>query len=684
MARPGVAPPASTVETACPLDCPDACSLTVTLRGGRITSIDGTHSNEVTRGYICAKIRRFDRRVYGDDRVLHPAVRRGAKGRGEFRRVTWDQALDEIAARLHQIRQRAGGEAILPLCYGGSNGLLTQDFADAILFRRLGASRLLRTVCAAPTGAANQGLYGRMASTVYQDYPEARLILLWGVNPGVSGIHLMPFLKEARARGATLVTIDPRATTVARQSDIHLAVRPGTDLAVALSLHRHLFESGLADEAFLSAHATGAGVLRERAREWTFERAAAESGVAATEIARVADLYARTSPALVKCGWGLERNRNGGSAAAAILALPAVGGKFGVRGGGYSMSNSASWNIQRPWLTDAEGDTRAVNMNQVGRELTAPSGRPIEALFVYNCNPAVTLPDQRRVLEGLAREDLFTVVFDQVLTDTAAYADVLLPATTFLEHFDYAKAYGPLSLHLARPVIEPVGESRSNTEVFMDLVRRLGLSRSGDPDDDLDAMLQSLSGLPLPLGDEIRAAWKATPPFGGRPVQFVDVFPNTPDRKVHLCPPHLDQQAPRGLYGYQPDPAPARYPLALISPASERTVSSTLGELDRQDVVLQVNPADAASRGIDDGDEVRVVNDLGEVRVRARVTPAVRQGTVSMPKGAWRRHTLNGWTANTLVADALTDLGGGACFNDARVDVERLSAGSAASVGPGV
>jgi anaerobic selenocysteine-containing dehydrogenase len=669
MALPAVAPPESVVETACPLDCPDACSLRVTLRGGRIASIDGSTANPVTRGYICGKVRRFDRRVYGDDRLHFPVVRRGAKGLGVFQRATWDEALDLVATRLADTVRQSGGEAVLPLCYGGSNGYLTQDFADAILFRRLGASRLLRTVCAAPTGAANLGLYGKMASTVYHDYPEARLILLWGVNPGVSGIHLMPFLKEARARGAIIVVIDPRTTTIARQADLHLPVRPGTDLVVALAMHRHLFEAGLADAAFLEAHTTGAADLRARALPWTFDRAAEVSGVPETLVARVADLYARSSPALVKCGWGLERNRNGGSAAAAVLALPAVGGKFGVRGGGYSMSNSASWNIERSWLQDADTTTRAVNMNHVGRELLEPSGTPVRALFVYNCNPAVTLPDQERVIRGLAREDLFTVVFDQVLTDTAAYADVVLPATTFLEHYDYAKAYGPMALQLARPVIEPVGESRPNHDVFMDLVKRLDLGRPEDPDDELEAMLSSLSAMPAGVGEGLKTDWRAEPEHGGRPIQFVDVFPNTPDRRVHLCPPELDRQAPDGLYTYQPDPATARFPLALISPASERTVSSTLGEIDRRDVVVDLNPMDAAPRGIEDGDRVALVNAQGEVHVKARLTSHVRPGTVSMPKGVWRRHTGNGWTTNRLVPDTLTDLGGGACFNDARVEV---------------
>jgi anaerobic selenocysteine-containing dehydrogenase len=458
---------------------------------------------------------------------------------------------------------------------------------------------------------------------------------------------------------------------VGRQADLYLPVKPGTDLVVALAIHRHLFEEGLADESFLAAHTSGADQLRERARPWTFERAAAVSGVAAERLRELAELYARTTPALVKCGWGLERNRNGGSAAAAVLALPAVGGKFGVRGGGYSMSNSATWNIERTWLRDQEPATRAVNMNQVGRELTSPSGTPIRSLFIYNCNPAVTLPDQARVLRGLQREDLFTVVFDQVLTDSALYADVVLPATTFLEHYDYAKAYGSLALQLARPVIEPVGESRSNNEVFMDLVRRMDLSRDGDPEDDIDAMMASLAELPGSIGQELRETSRATPPYGGRPVQFVDVMPKTADGKVHLCPPALDAEAPLGLYGYQEDPASERYPLALISPASDRTVSSTLGELPRTDVVVEINPSDAEARQIEDRDEVRLFNEQGEVRLMARVTHLVRPGTVSMPKGVWRRHTSNGWTSNVLVPDTLADLGGGACFNDTRIDVEK-------------
>src|SRR4051812_32408230 len=470
----------STIRTACPLDCPDSCTLDVTVEQGRIQKIDGGDANPVTRNFICAKVRRFGERIYGEDRVLYPAVRKGAKGQGTFTRVGWDEALDLIAARMADIKARHGGEAILPFYYGGSNGLLTQSTNDAELWRRFGTSRLATTVCAAPTGAANQALYGKMPGVVYQDYPHAKLIVLWGVNPSASGIHLIPFVKEAQANGATLVVIDPRSTSLAKKADLHLGVRPGTDLPVALALHRVLFEEGHADRAFLDTHTHGADRLRAAAAPWTIERAAREAEIDPADLRRLADLYVASSPALVRCGWGLERNRNGGSAAAAVLALAAVGGKFGVRGGGYSMSNSLAYGIKAAaWMNETpEPPTRLVNMNHLGRALLDYTDPPVKMLFVYNCNPLATVPDQNRVLKGLEREDLFTVVFEQVLTDTARYADVILPATTFLEQYDIAKGYGPITLQLVQPVIEPRGEARTNAEVFSELAERLGIGRA--------------------------------------------------------------------------------------------------------------------------------------------------------------------------------------------------------------
>jgi anaerobic selenocysteine-containing dehydrogenase len=661
----------STVRSACPLDCPDSCSIDVTVENGRVVKIDGSDDNPITRNFICGKVRRFPERLYGQDRLLYPAVREGAKGQGTFVRVTWDEALDLIASRMEEIRDRKGAEAILPFCYGGSNGLLTQDTNDAVLFRGFGTSRLARTVCAAPTGAANMALYGKMAGVTYHDYPHARLIILWGVNPAASGIHLVPYLKEARRAGARLIVVDPRATSLARQADIHLAVRPGTDLPVALAIHRFLFEEGHADQTFLAAHATGAEELRARAREWTFERAADVAGIDAATLRQAAELYAESSPALVRCGWGLERNRNGGAAAAAVLGLPAVAGKFAVRGGGFSMSNSATLGIKAAsWMNDTpEPPTRVVNMNHLGRALLEYDNPSVDMLFVYNCNPLATMPDQNRVLAGLQRQDLFTVVFDQVFTDTARYADVVLPSTTFLENYDIARGYGSISLQLVRPAIEPVGEARSNPEVFSQLAERLGV---GSAEEEIDTLLRVSSRLPPAIGSELMERGSVTPPYDGAPVQFTDVFPLTPDHKVHLFPAELDQQAAGGFYTYREDPATAGYPLALISPASEKTVSSMLGELRERAAMVQMNPQDAAERGLSHEDPVRVFNDLGEVHVPLAINKDIRPGTVSLAKGLWRKSTYNGSTSNALVPDTLTDVAGGACFNDARVEVALL------------
>jgi len=512
-------------------------------------------------------------------------------------------------------------------------------------------------------------LYGKMPSIAYQDFAEARLIILWGVNPSASGIHLIPYIREAKRRGATLVAIDPRTTPLAKQADIHLAVRPGTDLPIALAIHRYLFEEGHANQAFLNEHACGAERLRERASHWTFERAAAEADVPADDLRRVAELYASTRPALIRCGWGQERNRNGGSASMAILALPTVAGAFGERGGGYAMSNSASWGIVNTWA-DREPPTRVVNMNQLGRALLEYADPPVKVLFVYNSNAAVTTPDQGRVLRGLEREDLFTIVFDQVMTDTARYADVILPNTTFLEGYDLVKSYGPWTLTLGKPVIEPVGESRSNAEVFGELLARAGVSEETDPRGELEEMLNVIARLPENVSEQVRENGAAAAPFDGRPIQFRDVWPRTQDRKVNLFPAALDREAPSGLYGYQPDPSTQEFPLSLISPASDKTISSTLAELPRPEVRLLMHPEDAAERSLKDGDDVRVFNALGEVRCKVHLGGWIRRGTVSLPKGIWKKHTANGFTATVLVPDTLTDLGGGACFNDARVQVE--------------
>ncbi|HEX7185700.1 MAG TPA: molybdopterin-dependent oxidoreductase [Thermoanaerobaculia bacterium] len=665
--------PLQTLTLGCPLDCPDACSLEVQVEGGRVVKVDGDHRNPMTQGYICAKVRRFPELLYGEGRLMYPAVRRGAKGEGRFERISWDEALGLAVEKIREARERWGGESVLPFFYGGSNGLFTQETTDFRFFYRLGASRLARTVCAAPTGRAATGLYGKMPGVALPDYVHSRLIVLWGVNPSASGIHLVPVIQEAQRRGARLVVVDTRRTPLAKKADLHLAPRPGGDLPIALSILRWLFEEGKADLAFLAEHTHGADELRRRAQPWTFERAAEASGVPAADIERFARLYADTSPAVIRSGWGYERNRNGGSAVAAVLALPAVAGKFGVRGGGYTMSNSGAYPEmdRKSPVAEPEPTTRIINMNRLG-EVLLDANPPVKVLFSYNCNPLATMPNQEKVRQGLAREDLFTIAFEQVWTDTARWADLVLPATTMFEHDEMSRGYGAYVVYRSKPVATPAGEARPNYEIFAELTRRLGLDRPGDPDTpaELEAVIVSSERLRRELEEGNGLAF---PDVGQTPIQFVDSFPFTPDRKVHLVPEALDREAPYGLYTYQEDPATERYPLALISPSLARTISSTFGGLYQDVVPLEIHPDDAARRGIKNGDQVRIWNDLGEVRTLARVSADMRPGVVFLPKGLWSHNTLSGTTSNALSPDSYADLGQGACFNDARVEVEVLS-----------
>jgi anaerobic selenocysteine-containing dehydrogenase len=628
--------PEHTLPTTCPLDCPDSCSLEVTVRDGRVAAIAPGRAHSVTGGFICTKVARFSRRQYHADRLLTPLRRTGSKGEGAFDPISWDEAIAEITGRFRGISQKYGGEAILPYHYGGSNGLVSDGLLDDLYFARLGASRLDRTLCAAPTTAVAKGMYGKMPGVAFPDYVHAKCIVVWGANPKASNIHLVPFLKEAKRRGAFVAVVDPVRNFSAAEADLHLAVRPGADLPLALGLVNLWREWDALDREFLAEHAVGLERLLDEAAQWPVERSAAEAGVPKADIERLARALAETDPAVVRCGWGLERNRNGGRAVAVVLAIPALLGKFGVRGGGYTMSNGGAAKLdRRALLGDLAWDTRVINMTELGAALGYGLVPPVMGLFVYNCNPAVTVPDQNAVLRGLEREDLFTVVFDQVLTDTAAYADIVLPATTFLEHRDLRVSYGCYAVGDVRPVVEAPGEAKSNHAVF------------------------ALLGEAMGFQDE---------PFfsGASPVMFETVFPFTADRKVHLVPEVLGADP----FRYETSQSDG-YPLVLVSPATSKTISSTLGEDNLPTLYVEIHPNDAAPRGITDGDRVRVHNELGEVVSVARVRGRVRPGVVSMPKGAWRRSSPSGLTATALCPAHVNDVGGGACFNDARVEVER-------------
>ncbi|HEY7700312.1 MAG TPA: molybdopterin-dependent oxidoreductase [Vicinamibacteria bacterium] len=662
------------IRTSCVLDCPDACSLEVTVEGGRVAKIEAGTGNEVTRDFICSKVGRFADRLYHPDRLLYPMRRVGPKGAARFERIDWATAVRTITDRFREIRDTEGGEAILPYNYGGSNGFLTDDLVDSAYFARLSASRLAKTICAAPTSEVAKGMYGKMAGVAFPDYPEAQLILIWGANPRASNIHLVPFLQDAKARGAFIALVDPIRTLSTDLIDLHLPVYPGADLPLALGMIHHWKEKGLLDRAFLAERAVGLETLLEAAEEWSLDRASRASRVDRESIRLLAERYAEASPAVLRCGWGLERNRNGGQAAAAILAMPALLGKFGRRGGGYTLSNSGAGKLDAARLWDTSSwTTRVVNMTELARALNEPLSPPIKGLFVYNCNPVATVPDQNGVLRGLAREDLFTVVFEQVMTDTARYADVLLPATTFLEHYDFKRSYGSYVVGATKPVIQAVGEARSNASVFAELGRAAGF------DDEIfqwtEAELRERVVAALSLQGK-----KVSPgPFtsGGihgydfdgspNPVQFESVFPQTEDGKVHLAPPCLGPEP----YAYE-EIRSESFPLCLITPASAKLVSSTFGEFNLRELHLTIHPEDARRRGIAPGKRVRVWNDLGEVECVARVDAHVREGVVSLPKGAWMKSSLNGRTSTALTPSNVNVVGGGACFNDARVEVAPL------------
>ncbi|MFQ5704377.1 MAG: molybdopterin-dependent oxidoreductase [Gemmatimonadales bacterium] len=606
------------------------------------------------------------------DRLLHPMRRVSEKGVGRFERISWSEATDDITTRFRRIRRKWGGEAILPYHYGGSNGLVTDGLIDDLYFARLGASRITKTLCAATSGAVTEGMYGKMPGVAFQDYEHAKCIIIWGANPKVSNIHLVPFLKRAKRRGAFIAAVDPIRNFSAGEVDLHLSVRPGTDLVLALGLIKCWADNGRLDRDFVSTHARSVEPLLAAAQDWPLERAAEVVGVSESQIRRLAESYAAASPAVIRCGWGLERNRNGGRAIGAILAMPALLGKFGVRGGGYTLSNSSHTPFDRDDLFDvSEWQTRTFNQVELATVLQEATDPPVRALFVYNCNPAVTVPDQTAVIEALSNEDLFTVVFDQVMTDTAAYADILLPATTFLEHWDLRVSYGSYTVGGVRPVMPPRGEARSNPEVFAELGRAMGFEDSAFAWDGETAARRvaetiSSNGAPLDFAELANGGSVARDSSGAGPIQFGDVFPLTADGRIDLCPSQLGPEPFRYESVYR-----EQFPLSLVSPASSKMITSTLGEFNLQTLVVLLNPGDAASRGVETGDDVRVFNELGEVVCIARITDRVRKGVASMPKGAWRKMSRNGYTSTALCPAHVNDVGGGACFNDARVEVER-------------
>ncbi len=664
--------PIETLPSVCTMDCPDTCSLEVEVEDGRIKRLRGSRVNPVTEGFICSKVGNFAQRVYSKDRLLHPMRRIGQKGSGEFERISWTEAIATICARFKEIQQRWGGEAILPYNYGGSNGMLGQGTSDAAFFSKLGASRLAHTVCAAPTSTVAKAMYGKMPGVAFEDYTHARFILIWGANPKASNIHLVPYLKQAKAAGARIAVVDPLVNFSKKEIDLHLPVYPGTDLIVALAMINYWHQHDMLNRAFMEQHTTGAEILLEKAAEYPLEKAARLARVEAKSIEQLADMYATADPAVLRTGWGLERNRNGGQAVAAILAMPALLGKFGKRGGGYTLSNSGAYRVDETKLAGAApAQTREINMNLLGKVLLEEKNPPIQALFVYNCNPVATVPNQNAIIAGLQREDLFTVVFEQVMTDTAVFADMLLPAVTFLEQKEIKKAYGSYALQYLEPVIAPRGEARPNEVVFAMLGRAMGWTDKAfdqDTESYLRRAVNAIDGMGKIDFDTLKKERITFFDFPGRtPIQFETALPWTSDGKVHLAPKALGDNP----FEYLDEPANG-FPLVLISPATDKLISSSLGEFNLPELFITLNPADARSRSLKNGDMVRVYNHGGEVHCRIKVSEMIRPGVAAMPKGAWRKASANGQTATALAPDTLSAVGGGACFNDARVEVVKL------------
>jgi len=664
----------------CPLDCPDTCSLTVTVEDDHIVAIRGSHANPYTGGVLCAKVpEAYPAFVHGAGRLRTPLRRVGAKGEGRFARITWAEALDLVHERFAAVVAEHGPQAILPLNYAGPHGMLAGGSMDLRFFHKLGASLLdRRPLCGGIRTEAWVGTFGSVPGIRPEQIAHARLIIVWGNNVTWSNLHLVPLINRARKAGARLVVVDPRRTVIARRADLHIALRPGTDVVLAWAVAAELERRDGIDRAFVERHVEGFEEFMALARRWSVSEAARVCGVSEGDIRALAEWYHTLAPAAIGVGNGLERNQNGGSGIRAIFALPALGGKFGVPGGG--LVNGASFafpktprRLARPDLVP-EG-TRTLNIIDVGRHLLDASlVPPIKAVFIYNHNPVVVHPDQNRLRRGLEREDLFVVGSDVVMTDSLAYADVVLPACSHFEHADLYPAYGQHWLQRAEPVIPPQGEALPNTEIFRRLAARFGFTdpifRASDAelmDDALDPDDRRLAGVrPSTLPTDRALAMTID---GEDAVMFGNVFPKTPSGKVELASTYLERKYGARLPSWRP--VESRYPLALISPASDRRITSTFGGLHVGDgpPPLEMHPDDARARGLHDGMRVRVWNDLGEIRLPLRISDAVVRGVVSTLKGAWLATSERGQTVSALCPAHHADISEGACFNDARVEV---------------
>ena len=652
--------------TACSLDCPDSCSLEVTIENGKMTSIDGAADgpNPNTNGWICAKVKNTPQLLHGPDRVTRPLRRSGPKGSGQFVEISWDEAFDLFATKVTDAVAAHGWGSVVPYLYSSSAGKLGREGLSPLVWEHLGAARTDITICAAVVGEAWDRTYGSLPSADAQDLEHSELIVVWGANPNVSHPHLSPVIEERRRAGARLIVVDPRRTPIAGRADLHLAVRPGTDGVLAMALAALMQRNGHLDAGFIERWVEGADEYLAACQEWTPGRAADVCDVDTADIERFAEMYGTIRPAMLRVGWGQERNRNGGSASRAVFALPALAGQFGVPGSGVFNSIGGGTGFDVAAIRFAVvGDAptpvrRPINMNRLGRILTDGEGGRVEVLFVQGSNPAATCPEQAIVLDGLSRDDLFTVVHDLTMTDTARLADLVLPATSQFEVNEIVGSYGSFVIQEAPPVIPRVGESRTNDEVSVGVGIRLGLDpQRWDPD---PQRLRRLA-----MGDRVL-------PFQGYPkggtVQFRDFDPG---RKVQLV---CDADGVDPLPTYRPIEL-SKLPITLITPATSRTTSSMFGNIAPASADVHLHPADAAARGLATGDRAQISNGRHTIEATVAIDGTLRPGLATMPKGMWRRDGYQGFTANVFAPDHLADLAGGATFNDARVEVSAVANG---------
>ena len=680
---------------ACPHDCPDTCSLVTTVLDGVATKVHGNPAHPHTDGALCAKVSRYTERTYHPERLLHPLKRSGPKGSGQFEPVSWESALTDIAGRLQAIAARGpdAAQAILPYSYAGTMGLVQSESIAARFFHQLGASLLNRTICSAAGGEALVQTLGGKVGMRVEFFAESKLILIWGSNSISSNLHFWRYAQVAKRNGAKLVCIDPRKSETAEKCHEHLALLPGTDAALALALMHELVANDWLDHDYIANHTLGWEALRERALQWPPERAAAVCGIPVEQITALARDYGgclqRGEPAAIRMNYGLQRVKGGGNAVRAIGCLPALIGAWRHRAGGVLLSSSSQFPVNKPALQRpdllAGRMPRTINMVTIGDDLLRPAstdfGPAIEALVVYNSNPVAVAPESAKVVAGFAREDLFTVVLEHFQTDTADYADYILPATTQLEHWDVHLSYGHTDVLLNRPAIAPVGEAKPNTQIFRELAARMGHEDAGFLDpcfaESDESLCRTAYGSAVDFDLLLRQGF-TTLPMADAPFSKGD-FP-TPSGRCEFFSARLQAQGLDGLPNHVPNHevlgSSAAFPLAMISPPARNFLNSTfvnvksLRDTEREPI-LEMHVHDALARDIQTGDVVRVFNQRGEYICKAVISKRARPGVVNGLGVWWRKLGLAGTNVNQLTSQKLTDLGAGPTFYDCLVEVAR-------------